>query len=61
VQFTAVQDDLQHKFASQVAENKRLQSHLTNAKNELTNMARRMAALEDRVRHLELDIGEDEK
>lgn len=34
---------------------------LTNQKNEMQAMHKRILSLEDRVKHLELDIGEDEK
>lgn len=59
-EFQEVQDELQHKFSLQVAENKRLQSHLTNQKNEMHAMHKRLVSLEERVKNVELTIGEDE-
>lgn len=34
---------------------------LTNQKNEMHAMHKRMLSLEERVKHLELDIGEDDE
>merc|ERR1712046_523345 len=41
-EFTDMKEEMDHKFSLQMAENKRLQSHLTNLKNENTALERRV-------------------
>ena len=55
-----MQEEMDHKFSLQVAENKRMQQHLSTAKRENQAMAKRVVALEDRVQTLELELGGDE-
>ena len=55
-----MQEEMDHKFSLQVAENKRMQQHLSTAKRENQAMAKRVVALEERVATLELELGGDE-
>merc|ERR1719316_2184682 len=48
-EFTDMKEEMDHKFSLQVAENKRLQSHLTTAKNENAAMEKRVVILEKRM------------
>merc|ERR1712046_59369 len=48
-EFTDMKEEMDHKFSLQMAENKRLQSHLTNLKNENTALERRVQVNEKRV------------
>lgn len=56
-----MQEDMDHKFSLQVAENKRMQQHLSNTKRENQALTKRLVALEERVATLELELGGDEE
>ncbi|GMH86603.1 hypothetical protein TrST_g13900 [Triparma strigata] len=55
----AIQEDCDHKFSLQAAENKRMQQHLSTAKRENQTLTKRLVALEERVAVLELELGGD--
>merc|ERR1711998_641559 len=59
-EFTDMKEEMDHKFSLQMAENKRLQSHLTNLKNENTALERRVVQLEKRVLGLEKELTGDD-
>ena len=52
-----VKEDLEHKFALQVAENKRLLNQLVKQKNEMGSMRKYIEALEERIRLLQDEVG----
>eukprot|EP00638_Chattonella_subsalsa_P010342 CAMPEP_0117755618 /NCGR_PEP_ID=MMETSP0947-20121206/13558_1 /TAXON_ID=44440 /ORGANISM="Chattonella subsalsa, Strain CCMP2191" /LENGTH=133 /DNA_ID=CAMNT_0005574985 /DNA_START=245 /DNA_END=646 /DNA_ORIENTATION=- len=56
-EINAVKDEMVHRFTLQTAENKRLQNHITNLKQENQALERRLFALEERVKHLEIEVG----
>lgn len=56
----AIQEDCDHKFSLQAAENKRMQQHLSTAKRENQALTKRLVALEERVAVLELELGGDD-
>jgi len=49
------------KRSLQVAENKRMQQHLSTSKRENQAMKNRLIALEERVMNLELELGGDDE
>ena len=53
----ALKEDLEHKFALQVAENKRLLNQLVKQKNEQGAMRKYIEALEERIRLLQDEVG----
>jgi len=56
-----MKSEMDHKFSLQVAENKRMQQHLSTVKRENQAMTRRLVALEDRVARLESELGGDDE
>ena len=52
-----LKEDLEHKFALQVAENKRLLNQLVKQKNEAGAMRKYIEALEERIRLLQDEMG----
>jgi hypothetical protein len=54
-----MQDEMDHKFSLQVAENKRMSQHLSNVKRESQALTKRLVAAEDRVAYLEKELGEE--
>ena len=53
----SLKEDLEHKFALQVAENKRLLNQLVKQKNEQGAMRKYIEALEERIRLLQDEVG----
>ena len=53
----SIKEDLEHKFALQVAENKRLLNQLVKQKNEAGSMRKYIEALEERIRLLQDEMG----
>mmetsp|Transcript_34537 Transcript_34537/g.35205 ORF Transcript_34537/g.35205 Transcript_34537/m.35205 type:complete len:189 (+) Transcript_34537:159-725(+) len=49
--------EVDHRFELQDAENKRLQQHVATLKAENNQLQRKLAAMEDRVRNLEVEMG----
>eukprot|EP00640_Fibrocapsa_japonica_P007818 CAMPEP_0113938012 /NCGR_PEP_ID=MMETSP1339-20121228/4459_1 /TAXON_ID=94617 /ORGANISM="Fibrocapsa japonica" /LENGTH=150 /DNA_ID=CAMNT_0000940941 /DNA_START=89 /DNA_END=541 /DNA_ORIENTATION=- /assembly_acc=CAM_ASM_000762 len=54
---TVLKDEMVHRFTLQTAENKRLQNHITILKQENQALERRLFALEERVKSLEVEVG----
>jgi len=54
-----MKDEMDHKFSLQMAENKRLQSHMSSLKSENQALEQRIVKLESRVNTLEVRLGED--
>jgi len=54
-----MQDEMDHKFSLQVAENKRVTQHLSNIKRENQALTKRLVAAEERVANLELELGDE--
>jgi len=59
-EFKEAEREMAHKFGLQVAENRRLQSHVTGLKNEMHPLNSRMCSLEERTKIMEEDIGIEE-
>ena len=59
VRLQTMQEEMEHKFGLQVAENKRMQQHLSAAKRENQAMAKRLLATEERLKALESELGGD--
>ena len=55
-EFDELKEEMEHKFALQVAENKRIQSNITTLKNENQMLERRVSGLEKRIKNLEDEI-----
>ena len=53
-----MKDDLEHKFALQIAENKRLQNQLMKQKADAEQISGYCKCLETRIRKLQDEIGE---
>ena len=53
----SLKEDLEYKFALQVAENKRLLNQLVKQKNEQGAMRKYIEALEERIRLLQDEVG----
>jgi len=60
-QIEAMKAEMNHKFGLQIAENKRMQQHLSTSKRENQAMKNRLVALEERVKNLELELGGDDE
>jgi cell division protein FtsB len=52
-------DESERKFALQIAENKRLSVQMSSQKKENQRLIERIHVLEDRVKCLEVEIGDD--
>ncbi len=55
-----MQEEMEHKFSLQVAENKRMQQHLSTAKRENQAMGKRLIAAEERLKAIESELGGDD-
>jgi cell division protein FtsB len=59
VQLADFKDESERKFALQIAENKRLSVQMSSQKKENQRLIERIHVLEERVKRLEIDIGDD--
>jgi hypothetical protein len=59
-QMVEFKDEAEHKFALQIAENKRLVTQMSQQKKENQKLVERIRALESRAKAVELEIGNDE-
>lgn len=57
-QLAAFKDESEHKFSLQIAENKRLSKQMSTQKKENQRLIERIHKLEERVKQLELQIGD---
>lgn len=57
-QLLGLKEEFEHKFALQLAENRRLQSQISVQKSEFNAMAQKSQEMEQRVMELESEIGE---
>ena len=55
-----MQEEMDHKFSLQVAENKRMQQHLSATKRENQALTKRLVAAEERVMNLEREMGDED-
>ncbi|CAM9114809.1 unnamed protein product [Heterosigma akashiwo] len=60
-ELNALKDEMVHRFTLQSAENKRLQNHITSLKQENQALERRLFALEERCKRLEIEVGGGEE
>ena len=58
-QLADFKDESERKFALQIAENKRLSVQMSSQKKENQRLIERIHILEDRVKCLEVEIGDD--
>ena len=58
-QLADFKEESERKFALQIAENKRLSVQMSSQKKENQRLIERIHELEERVKRLELDIGND--
>jgi chromosome segregation ATPase len=57
-EIASVKEDMEHRLALQLAENRRLQSHISSQKGDIAALQQRCVDLEAKVERLEKELGE---